>query len=103
MIKYVFSISIVWLFASINYIKAQYRYTGKVVSVKGSCTWLIQITESDEPQYLNKLVEPTGEFPEHFQRKRLKLTFEMHLLRQPITEGCKANFVGSIIDPAKVN
>ena len=46
---------------------------------------------------------PSGELPIKFQRKRLKLEFGMNPLRQTIPEGCKANFVGSIIEPTQIN
>ncbi len=99
----IINLSLLLIFISIVKINAQYRYIGKVVNVKGSCTWLIRITESDDPELLNKLVEPSGEFPIEFQRKRLKLKFGMHPLRQPVLNGCRANFVGSIIDPVQID
>ena len=96
-------ITLALIFISIGKINAQYRYTGSVVKVKGTCTWLIRITKSDEPAFIDKLVMPSGELPIKFQRKRLKLEFGMNPLRQPIPEGCKANFVGSIIEPTQIN
>jgi hypothetical protein len=92
---------LMFIFISVIKVNAQNRYTGKVVKAKGTCTWLIRITEADDVALINKLVEPTGEFPIQFQRKRLKLKFDMNLLRQPVPDGCKANFVGSIINPTK--
>lgn len=92
-------IILILIFISSVKVKAQNRYSGKVVKAKGTCTWLIRITEADDAALINKLVEPTGEFPIQFQRKRLKLKFDMNLLRQPVPDGCKAIFVGSIIDP----
>lgn len=76
-------------------------YKGKVVRSTGTCTWLIRITDTNDASFLGKLIEPTGDFPELFHKRGTRLQFEMHPLRQPVPEGCKANVVASIVNPVK--
>ena len=76
-------------------------YKGKVVRSKGTCTWLILITDTNDESFRGKLILPTGDYPELFQKRGTRLLFEMHPLRQPVPEGCKANVVASIVNPVK--
>jgi len=81
--------------------QTNFWYTGKVVQSKGSCTWLIRITSTNDTTFLGKLIEPTSDFPEAFKKRGTHLRFEMHPLRQPVPAGCRANVVASIVNPIK--
>ena len=61
-----------------------------------TCKWLILITETNDPAYLGKLIEPTGDFPKVLLKRGTRIRFEMTPLRQPVPEGCKAHYVASI-------
>jgi hypothetical protein len=76
-------------------------YKGKVVRSKGKCKWLIRITDANEASLIGKLILPTGDFPEIYQKKRTILRFEMTPLRQAIPVGCKADLVASISNLTK--
>ena len=71
-------------------------FNGKVVRSKGTCKWLILITDAHDATWVGKLIEPTGDFPEEFQKRGTRLRFEMTPLRQPVPEGCKADLVASV-------
>jgi hypothetical protein len=77
-------------------------YKGKIVKSKGTCTWLIRITEAKDLVFKDKLIEPTGNLPDYFLKRGTKIQFEMHPLRQPVSDGCKANVVASIVNPEKL-
>jgi hypothetical protein len=76
-------------------------HKGKVLRSKGTCKWLIRITEANEASLIGKLILPTGDFPEVYQKKRTILRFEMTPLRQSIPAGCKADLVASISNLTK--
>lgn len=94
----IFSSILVWLTLQSTPALAQSNlwYKGKVVRSKGTCTWLIRITDTNDQAFLGKLIEPTGNFPEEYQHRRIRLHFEMQPLRQPVPDGCKADVVASV-------
>ena len=73
-------------------------YKGKVVRSKGTCNWLIRITRANDESLLGKLIAPTGDFPEIYQKRGTLLRFEMTPLRQPVPDGCKADIIASIVN-----
>ena len=84
---------------SINTIFSQgnnFPYSGKIVAGKGSCAWLILIEHGPEKSMIGKHIEPTGNLPEHLQKKRKKVIFNFYPLRQPVSPDCKSDIVGSI-------
>jgi hypothetical protein len=82
--------------------QSNFWYEGKIVKSKGTCTWLIRITDTNDSAFESKLIDPTGDLPEYFFKRGTKIQFEMHPLRQPIPDGCKANVVASIVNPKKL-
>ena len=89
------------LFNRPTFAQTDFWYTGKVVHSRGSCKWLIRITNSNDASFRGKLIQPTGDFPEAFQKRGIQLRFKMHPLRQPVPEGCIANCVASVVNPVK--
>ena len=73
-----------------------FPYSGKIVAGKGSCAWLILIEHGPEKSMIGKHIEPTGNLPEHLQKKRKKVIFNFYPLRQPVSPDCKSDIVGSI-------
>jgi hypothetical protein len=73
-----------------------FPYSGKIVAGKGPCSWLILIEEGPEKSMIGKLIEPSGNLPEHLQKKRKKVIFNFYPLRQPVSPACKSDIVGSI-------
>ena len=71
-------------------------YSGKVVKGSEVCKWLILIESGPESGMLGRLIEPSGNLPETLQRRRTKVRFDFIPLRQPVSPGCNAHFVGSI-------
>ena len=78
------------------FVQSTISYKGKVVRRRGTCNWLILITETNDPAFLGKLIEPTGDFPKVLLKQGTRIRFEMTPLRQPVPEGCKAHYVASI-------
>ena len=73
-----------------------FPYSGKIVAGKGSCAWLILIEDGPEKTMIGKFIQPTGNLPEHLQKKRKKVIFNFYPLRQPVSPDCKSDVVGSI-------
>jgi hypothetical protein len=73
-----------------------FPYSGKIVAGKGPCAWLILIEDGPEKEMIGKLIEPSGNLPEHLQKKRKKVIFNFYPLRQPVSLACKSDIVGSI-------
>lgn len=71
-------------------------YSGKIVKGSEACEWLILIESGPETSMLGKLIAPSGNLPEILQRRRMKVRFDFIPLRQPVSPGCEAHFVGSI-------
>ena len=89
---------------SVENISAQSElwYKGKMVKSKGSCTWLIRITETNDSAFADKLIYPSSELPNNYLKRGTKIWFEMHPLRQPIPDGCIANVVATVVNPQKL-
>ncbi len=83
-------------FAEIDVLNSSPLYKGKVVRRKGTCKWLIRITDANDVSWVGKLILPTGDFDEGGRRLRGKVKFEMTPLRQEVPVGCKAGVVASI-------
>ncbi|MFN5306953.1 MAG: hypothetical protein ACK5CV_07345 [Bacteroidota bacterium] len=76
-------------------------YKGRVIRSKGTCKWLIRITDAKDTSLMGKLIEPTGIIPKIYQKRGTRLRFEMTPLRQAVPEGCKADFVASLVNLTK--
>jgi hypothetical protein len=89
---------------SVEKISAQSElwYKGKMVKSKGSCTWLIRITETNDSAFADKLIYPASKLPDNYLKRGTKIWFEMHPLRQPIPDGCIANVVATVVNPQKL-
>jgi hypothetical protein len=89
---------------SVEKISAQSElwYKGKMVKSKGSCTWLIRITETNNSAFADKLIYPASKLPDNYHKRGTKIWFEMHPLRQPIPDGCIANVVAIVVNPQKL-
>jgi hypothetical protein len=83
-------------FKADTFVQSTISYKGKVVKRRGTCKWLILITETNDSAFLGKLIEPTGDFPKVLLKRGTRIRFEMTPLRQPVPEGCKAHYVASI-------
>jgi DNA modification methylase len=99
--KFLLILLLLFTFHIIN-AQSNFYYKGKIVKSKGTCTWLIRITETNDLAFKNKLINPTGNLPEYFLKRGTKIQFGMDPLRQSVPDGCKANVVASIVNPEKL-
>ena len=82
-----------WLFAQ----PGPMPYRGKIVKGGDACKWLILLESGPESGMLGRLIEPSGNLPETLQRRRTKVQLDFIPLRQPVSPGCEAHYVGSIL------